>query len=295
MEFDKTQDSSYTESQDLQATDISSEKDTSSVNNNSKLLPENDLNQQNKEEVQLQGFYDEILDKLDIVKKQNPQDNQDKTKQENLKLDSFINKVKDLEKNKSQNLLEKSLKQDFDKIQKLVKNGLINSKQGQNLKKEVLKKAFDKLVQTEKIKRNQANKNQINYKNTAMDTNKNIEEFSQNNPNFFDSQGRKEVLNYLKSGNVSLGKDDINKISDIVRIIEKSAIDRFIQKAAHEKNLRTSNESAKQKLRANAQKTGFSGHFSRTFTREQIGNMSSEEFAKYEPAIMEALKRGLIK
>jgi hypothetical protein len=48
-------------------------------------------------------------------------------------------------------------------------------------------------------------------------------------------------------------------------------------------------------LTANAQNKGFQDkNFSRTFTREQIGKMSGAEFAKYEPLIMEHLKKGLI-
>jgi len=65
---------------------------------------------------------------------------------------------------------------------------------------------------------------------------------------------------------------------------------------SHEKTLISSNEAAKQKLTANAQKTGFSDkNLSRTFTREQIGKMSSAEFAKYESSIMEQLKKGQIR
>ena len=92
-----------------------------------------------------------------------------------------------------------------------------------------------------------------------------------------------------------LGKDELSKISDIIRTVEKAAIDRYLQKVSHEKTLRDSNETAKQRLTANAQKSGFNGNFLRTFTREQIGKMSSAEFVKYESAIMEQLKKGLIR
>ena len=70
---------------------------------------------------------------------------------------------------------------------------------------------------------------------------------------FFASDGRKEVLNYLKSGDVSLNRDGLNNISNIIRTVEKAAIDRYLQKIEHEKNLRTSNETAKQRLTAPAQ------------------------------------------
>lgn len=227
-------------------------------------------------------FHNQILEKLDILKKETKQNIVEKSKQESL--DSI----------KSKSQLENILKQDFEKIQILIKSGLISSEQGQNLKKEVLKKAFDGLVQAEKIKRKLTPA--LDYK-TTINQNKiqGINEFSKSSPDFFSSDGRKEVLNYLKSSNANLGKDEINRISEIIRIVEKSAIEGYLQKVAHEKNIRESNETAKQRLKASAQKTGFSGNLSRSFTREQIGKMSSTEFARYEPIIMEQLKKGRIK
>lgn len=240
---------------------------------------------ENKNEIGLQetqaseidkDIYEEVLEKLDIKPKEKKQDIQ--------------------EKSQTKMQIEKVIPQDFLKIQKLVNAGLINSLQGQNLKKQVLQKAFDSLVQTEKIKRNLlpalSQNKQIN-----MSSNKNevFEEFSKNNPDFFSSEGRKEVLDYLKSNEVIVGKDELNKISGIIRAVEKAAIERYLQKAAHEKTLRDSNETAKQRLTTNAQKSGLSGNLSRIFTREQIGKMSSAEFAKYESAIMEQLKKGLIR
>lgn len=273
------QDSSYTDSQEVSKADTNTEIGTISqtdFNENASQKSNLEKSAQNK------NLYNEFLTQLDIIKNQPKQDNKN---------------PENLNGNKTQqgNSVEKALKQDFDKIQKLVKAGLIDSKQGQDLKKEVLKKAFDKLVQTEKIKRNLQSNPKPENNFAQGDKNRDLEEFSKNNPEFFNPQGRKEVLDYLKSGNIQLGKDDINKISEIIRLVEKSAIDRFLQKVAYEKNLISSNETAKQKLKANAQKTGYSGNYYRAFTREQIGKMSGEEFAKYESAIMDALKKGLIK
>ena len=240
-------------------------------------------------------LYEEVLDKLDIQKTQNNQETQEKFMQENLKKEALLNKLKNLESAPTRKQVENSLSQDFQKIQGLVEAGLINSAQGQNLKKQVLKKAFDKLVQAEKTKRNLLPVLEQNKPQNFAQQNNSIEEFSRNNSDFFTSDGRKEVMNYLKSGNVQVGKDELNKISEIIRIVEKSAIDRYLQKATHEKTLQESNETAKKKLTANAQKTGHNGNLSKTFTREQIGKMSSAEFTKYEPYIMEQLKKGQIK
>lgn len=222
-------------------------------------------------------LHNQILEKLDILKKE---------------VKTETNEVNSNSKNK----FEAALKQDFDKIQILIKSGIINSKQGQNLKKEVLKKAFDKLVQTEKIKRALIPSTGNNREEIKINQQlKGVEDFNKTNPDFFNSAGRKEVLSYLKANNANFGRDELDKISELVRLVEKTAIERYLQKTTHEKTLRDSNEAAKQKLSANAQKTGFSGNSLRSFTREQIGKMSGSEFAKYEPAIMEALKKGQIK
>lgn len=243
-----------------------------------------------------QNLYNEVLEKLDIKEEKMKQDIQEKSMQE--KQEAQISQEAEKLQIKAQ--IEKNIAGDFAKIQKLMQTGLIDSVQGQNLKKQVLKKAFDMLVQTEKSRRNLSPAlNQSSQDNITGHrlTNKNevFEEFSQSNPDFFTPEGRKEVLDYLKSDDVILGKDELNKISSIIRKVEKSAIDRYLKKVTHEKTLQTSNEAAKQRLTANAQKSGSSANLLRSFTREQIGKMSSAEFAKYEPAIMEQLKKGLIK
>ncbi len=310
MSLEDIEDSSCADSQDLQTLDEEINTDELSQNlteqNFSKDIEfqKNSISVDESQEICEseidQKFYEEILEKLDIKSKENSneknQDIQNKLMQEKLKQETSDNQVKNLQKSQAEMQIKTAITQDFDKIQKLVKAGLINSGQGQNLKKQVLKKAFDKLVQTEKVKRSRpAVLQDKSINNETFSKQKVFEEFSQSNPNFFTSDGRKEVLNYLQSDGVNLGKDDLSKISSIVRTVEKAAIDRYLKKVAHEKTLRQSNENAKQRLTANAQKSGFSAGGPKSFTREQIGKMSSAEFTKYEPIIMENLKKGLIK
>ena len=130
---------------------------------------------------------------------------------------------------------------------------------------------------------------QISDKNTVF------EEFAKKNPNFFNIGRRSEILNYLKSDNISVDKDELSKISKIVEAVEASAIERYLQKVAHEQNLEKANLQAKQKLQANAQNTKSECKNFSPFTREQIGKMTSAEYLKNEPLIMEQLKKGLIK
>lgn len=298
---DIQEESSVADSQELQNSELEA-KDDGAIQVNEDSNEEDGLKIADKASKTPEGkidkdLHDEILEKLDIKQKNETQDTQEKLKQEKggqeQKSDETTN---DLERVKVKVQVEQAISQDFSKIQKLVESGLINSAQGQNLKKQVLKKAFDMLVQTEKAKRGLANASrQAKQAEAPVDKNAVLEEFGKSNPDFFTSNGRKEVLDYLKSDNVALGTDELNKISGIIRTVEKAAIDRYLQNAAHEKTLRDSNESAKQRLTANAQKSGLSGNLSRTFTREQIGKMSANEFAKYESQIMEQLKKGLIK
>lgn len=119
--------------------------------------------------------------------------------------------------------------------------------------------------------------------------------FIKNNTNFFEPDGRREVMDYIKSDDVFIGKDELKKISSMIEGIEKNAIERYLKKVAYEKNLKNSNDAAKQKLTANAQNLGFGKNISRTFTREQIGKMSGAEFIKNESLIMDQLRKGLIK
>jgi hypothetical protein len=295
MDFEDTQ-SSYADDQEV-ASDLKNKEefDTGSVSESKEIqekLERSMLTESTEEQkIELSStLHNEVLEKLGIVKKQEQdiQENPERAKQED-----YLNKPNDLQSSQVKNEIEKAISENFDKIQKMVKSGLINSVQGQNLKKQVLRKAFDKLVETEKIKR--ASQPALTLSGT-QNKNEVFEAYNQNNPNFFDSDGRKEVLSYLKSDNIALGNDELNKISDIIRTVEKTAIERYLNKVSHEKTLRDSNEIAKQKLTANAQKSSFGDkNLLRSFTREQIGKMSSSEFTKYEPYIMEQLKKGLIK
>ena len=162
-------------------------------------------------------------------------------------------------------------------IEDLVKSGAMTQEQGLNLMNFVTKKAFEKYT---------------NYSQTPQE-----ESVSKLNeaPEFFNRDGRIDVFDYLKSTNAEFDDDEISKISALIEKIEKTAIDRYLKKLEHEKSLNSENEAAKQKLRAVAQNSVSDGSTNRGFTREQIGKMSGAEFAKHERAIMDQLRKGLIK
>lgn len=158
-------------------------------------------------------------------------------------------------------------------IEDMVKNGAMTQEQGLNLMDFVTKKAFEKYT-------SQVPNEKAAFKET---------------PEFFNRDGRIDVFDYLKNTNAEFDDDEISKISALVEKIEKSAVDRYLRELEHEKTLNSENEAAKQKLRAVAQNSVSDGSTNQVFTREQIGKMSGAEFAKHERAIMDQLRKGLIK
>lgn len=170
--------------------------------------------------------------------------------------------------------------QDIKVIENLVQTGAMTHEQGLNLMNFVIEKAYGKMLQDSQNPAEQANQPKPEKKEI---------------PEFFNRSGRSDVFDYLNNSNVDFDDDEILKISSIVENIEKNAIDRYLKEQEHEKTLNDENESAKQRLRANAQNSVYDGATNGVFTREKIGKMSGAEFAKNERAIFEQLRKGLIK
>lgn len=166
-------------------------------------------------------------------------------------------------------------------IENLVRKGELTQEQGQNLMNYVTQKAYEQYTLGQ----------QPQVQNPAAQTSK----MPDMAPEFFNRAGRADVFDYLKSADVNFDEDEISKISALVEKIESSAIERYLREQDHEKTLNSENESAKQRLRANAQNSVSDANKTLVFTREQIGKMSGAEFAKHERAIMDQLRKGLIR
>ena len=184
--------------------------------------------------------------------------------------------------------LEKLVDNDMNVIRTLMGIGLITREQGQILMKQVISKAYDSTTKQQVEQSEGKNLSFEEDKKTLLD------EFIQETPDFFNKSGREDVLSYLKNSNVGFDKDELLQISKLVEAVEKGAVDRYLKKVEYGKTLNDENSIAKKRLTANAQVANASDN-NRVFTRAQIGKMSGDEFAKYEAAIMEQLKRGLIK
>lgn len=171
-------------------------------------------------------------------------------------------------------------------VKGLVHQNLITQEQGQYL----LTQLAGKLTQIN----NTYNPNQEPATNQPLQTEQSqLEIFNSEYPKFFNSEGRGDILNYLKP--LKLDKDELVKIAQLVEGLEKSAVDRYLKKSEYEKSLNDENTLAKSKLTAYAQNSAPKSEINRIYTREDIGNMSGEEFTKNEKSIMEQVKLGLIK
>lgn len=210
------------------------------------------------------------------------------TKQVSPNADSQIQQT-NVQFNDAENVKQMAVN-DINMISNLVETGVMTQEQGQNLMNYVTKKAFEKYIASQSSE----TPNKIS---ALASTITEQEQKTQNvpMPDFFNKDGRLDVYDYLKNSEIEFDNGEISKISDLVEKIENSAIERYLKEKEHEKALNNENEFAKQRLRANAQNTSSDGLKNLVFTREQIGKMSGAEFAKHERAIMDQLKKGLIK
>ncbi len=188
--------------------------------------------------------------------------------------------------------VEKRAKDNISNVEMLLKSGLLNQVQGEILIQQIIKKGYAELEQynLEDDKSPNLTKNE----EKSFDKIQAITEFEKENPEFFKENGRLEVLNYIKSGCLEFDRNELNQISELIKTVEQSAIDRYLKQAEFEAKLRKTNDVAKSRLNANAQNA--KDTFKPTvFTREQIGKMSGAEFTKNEKLIMEQLSQGLIR
>lgn len=183
--------------------------------------------------------------------------------------------------------VEKLVENDLNAIRALMGMGLIDREQGHNLMKQVIQNAYINVT----TQQHDAIVNQPATQTPAVDA---FAEFAALSPDFFNQAGRSDVLAYLKNSPVNFDKDELLQISKLVELLEQNAVDRYLKKEEYGKTLNDENNIAKQRLTANAQSSNAADN-NRVFTRAQIGKMSGDEFTKYEAAIMEQLRRGLIK
>lgn len=190
--------------------------------------------------------------------------------------------------------IERQAKEDVSKVENLLNSGILNPKQGESLIQQIIKKGYAELQQCdlnpENLIKESTDKNLKQFDKAQA-----IIEFEKENPDFFNQDGRLDVLNYIKSGILEFDKQELETISTLVEKIEKSAVERYIKQVEYEAKLRQTNDEAKSRLSANAQNAKDTSNKQIAFTRDQIGKMSSSEFIRNEKLIMEQVKQGLIR
>ena len=183
--------------------------------------------------------------------------------------------------------IEKMVKNDLDVIRSLMEMGLVDRQQGQNLMKEVIENAYTSITTKNDTQVETSDNSEAVSQKDAL------AEFLTSEPEFFNRKGREDVLAYLKNSPVNFDKDELLQISELIKAVEKNAIDRYLQKLEYGKTLNDENKLAKLRLTANAQNSNANDN-NMVFTRAQIGKMSGDEFAKYESLIMDQMRKGLI-
>lgn len=188
------------------------------------------------------------------------------------------------------NQIEQTVREDAQRLMLLQQQGLVTQNQAQYF--------INKLINTQ----NQINllrqyipqttSSEVQAPASAEEKTNPFDLFNQEKPDFFNKSGRSDVLNYIK--NLDVDKDEISKIADLVENIEKSAIENYLKQSAHDKTLNDENATAKSKLTSYVQNAVYDGN-NKVFTREDIGAMSGDEFAKNEKLILEQVRQGLIK
>ena len=185
--------------------------------------------------------------------------------------------------------LEDALRCDAQRVQLLMQQGTISTSQGQYLMTQLARK-FNEI----NMCKNSVPMQNATAQNLPPQTSENpMEMFMQEHPDFFKKGARGTVLDYIKD--LNMNKDEISKIAQIVEGLETSAIEGYLKQSAHEKSLNDENAIAKSKLTSYAQNASKDATTGRIFTREDIGRMTVDEFAKNEKLIMDQVKQGLIK
>ena len=166
------------------------------------------------------------------------------------------------------------LAQEFFNIEKMLREGRITQDQVAELTNQSIEKAKELLL----------NKQDSRIINNALDT-----------TDFFNKNGRLEVLNYLKGLDANFDDNEVNQITKLVETVEQNAVKNYLDNLRHGENFERENAEAKQKLNTIAQNATTASPYQRLFTRADIGKMSTAEFLKNEKLIMDQLKKGQIK
>ena len=188
--------------------------------------------------------------------------------------------------------MEQAIGADVQNVKELVQKNVITEQQGQYLLTQLAEKARQINSYKNSVQSKANAPAQMPAQVPAAEENP-MDAFNKVRPGFFDEDGRGDLRSYLDG--YPMDKDEMLRIAGLVENLENSAVNRYLKKSAYDKSLNDENEIAKRKLTAYAQNSPTNSINNRVFTREEIGKMSGDEFARNEKLIMDQLKQGLLK
>ena len=174
----------------------------------------------------------------------------------------------------NQQTVEHDLTGNLNNLKILIQNGVIPLEQGQNYAMNLMKNYFQPTIQD-------VNQN-LPLQTLSLQSGASSENTNTSSP-----------INREISQNISGNREDT--LFALINGIAEQAINKYRQQIEHDKFLNTQNENSKRRLTSNAQNFVTETKSTRTFTREEIGKMSTKEFLENEGAIMEQLRKGHIK
>lgn len=180
-----------------------------------------------------------------------------------------------------------------DAIANIISFGLLSEKQGAEIRK-ILGDLAEKRSENAVFAPVSANAKQ-NGANASSESPQTAEEmknaFFKVHSALLNSDAGALLKEYLKEA----GGEDYEKIGKILEEVAKNAVEAYIKKVEYEKNLYSANEDAKKKLKTySSQGTRNKGEAKKVYTREEIGRMSAEEFARAHDQIMDDFVNGRV-
>lgn len=193
-------------------------------------------------------------------------------------------------------------------IDSLVNMGRIDSETGMNLKNQVLKSVFQKSLQ------NRADLPFLNTQDTNRDSiaetmqmqsnmqaaktpsvSEILQQFEQQHQGFFNSPSRQTFKEYLIAKFDELDLQELAVMAKIVEAMENEAVENFKSQNSHQKAIEDANNQAKMRLNSFCFKPGQNVQdVGRNFSRQDVNNMSLEDFNKNEKQIMKQLRHEML-
>lgn len=205
------------------------------------------------------------------------------------------------------NTTQMSLVDNMKKIQALVNAGKIDTNVGTALLNQML---VDSLKQNSQSGANfptnlNQQQNQVPQQNVDMLQNAQaqtqqtplnivelLKQFEANNADFFKKPSRQSLKEYLEKNIDEMTPSQIDAISKLVTTIETGAVDDYVNQMNYQKQLENANKEAISKMNTNVANTAnvSNNALNKIFTREDVKNMSTDEFLANEAQIMAQLR-----